>query len=189
MLFVDGENLTLRGQEYGAKRGVEPQPGSYFMKDVFVWLPDREPQRLQNYLPWYLGNYPLVRAYYYTSLVGDDDKLQSVRHQLRQLGFDPQVFKKTAGQKSKGVDITLTKDMLSHAFLNHYDAAVLIAGDADYVPLVDEIKRRGKNIYIAFFAGTGLGLSPELRLRADGFHALEADFEATWRAWLQTHRQ
>jgi uncharacterized LabA/DUF88 family protein len=118
--------------------------------------------------------------------VGDDDKLQGVRLQLRHLGFDPQVFKKTSRQtKSKGVDITLTIDMLSHAFLDNYEAAVLIAGDADYVPLVDEIKRRGKNIYIAFFEGAGSGLSADLRLRADGFHALNDEFAATWRRWLE----
>src|SRR5207249_1613714 len=89
---------------------------------------------------------------------------------LRSLRFDPQVFKRLSGtQKSKGVDIALTKDMLSHAFLGNYQNAVLIAGDADYIPLVEEVKRRGKRVFLAFFLGEGLGLSEDLKLAADFF--------------------
>ena len=40
--------------------------------------------------------------------------------------------------KAKGVDIALTTDMLSNAFLGNYDVAVLVAGDGDYVPLVEQ---------------------------------------------------
>ena len=43
--------------------------------------------------------------------------------------------------RAKGVDIALTKDLLSHAFLDNYDAVVLVAGDGDYVPVVEELKR------------------------------------------------
>jgi len=46
--------------------------------------------------------------------------------------------------------------MLSHAFLNNYDVATLIAGDADYVPLVEEVKRLGKVVYVLFFVSNGL---------------------------------
>jgi len=31
--------------------------------------------------------------------------------------------------------------MLSHAFLDHYEVACLVTGDADYIPLVEEVKR------------------------------------------------
>ena len=86
------------------------------------------------------------------------------------MGFDPQVFKKNARTtKSKGVDVTLTKDVLSHAFLNNYDQAVLIAGDGDFVPLLEEVKRVGRNIYVAFF-GEEHGLARELRLAADRYY-------------------
>ena len=34
-------------------------------------------------------------------------------------------------RRSKGVDIILTKDMLSHAFPGNFDAALLVAGDGD----------------------------------------------------------
>src|SRR5262249_28661329 len=97
------------------------------------------------------------------------------------LSFDPQVFKKEAqSQRSKGVDITLTKDMLSHAFLGNYSQALLVAGDADYVSLVQEVKRMGKNVFVAFFSEPRFGLSEELRLTADNFCPTELWFREFW---------
>lgn len=69
--------------------------------------------------------------------------------------------------------------MLSHAFLGNYDAAVLVAGDADYVPLVEEVKRLGKLVHVAFFGSQGL--SPELRRSADQFCEIAGDFAAAWK--------
>jgi uncharacterized LabA/DUF88 family protein len=73
--------------------------------------------------------------------------------------------------KAKAVDIMLTKDLLSNAFLDNYDIAVLVAGDGDYVPVVNEIKRQGKIVLILFFRD--FGLNPKLRLAADAFISLE----------------
>ncbi len=67
----------------------------------------------------------------------------SVREKLWALGFDPKVFKKASkSDKTKALDIALCTDILSHAFLDNYDVALLIAGDQDYVPLVDELPTR-----------------------------------------------
>jgi uncharacterized LabA/DUF88 family protein len=122
-----------------------------------------------------------IRAYYYTSLTGDDPQVLSVRRALRSLGFHPEVFKKVRAQeKAKGVDIALAKDFLSHAFLNNYDVAVLAAGDGDYVPLITEVKRLGKIVYVAFFRD--YGLSTELHLAADMFFEMEHFFLKRWRA-------
>jgi hypothetical protein len=183
MMFVDGENLTLRGQAYANDRGIPIGEGrGAYMKDVFLWMPSANPRS-------YFGPHaatPMqpaaVRAYYYTSLVGDDPRQVSVREALRALGFDPQVFKKDKGQaKSKGVDITLTKDILSHGFQNNYDVAVLVAGDADYVPLVREVKRIGKVVITMFFSDAENGLSQQLRLESDQFVGIEQDFTHRWR--------
>lgn len=56
------------------------------------------------------------------------------------------------GFRQKGVDILLAIDMLSKAHLNHYDVALLLAGDDDYVDLVRAVKDGGgKRVYGAFF--------------------------------------
>lgn len=182
MLFVDGENLTIRGQKVAADNTLTLKEGPYFKKDCLIWLPNvnaiqaviASPNQLQ---------YCALRAYYYTSLVGDEPTIDSSRKQLRELGFDPQVFKRDSEQKkAKGVDIALTKDMLSHAFRNNYEAAVLVAGDGDYVPLVEEVKRLGKLVYVLFFADQGL--HPKLQMAADLFYNLAPSFVANWESYV-----
>lgn len=142
-----------------------------------MWLPGRRP--LDLLVHGHL-QYTGLRALYYTSIAGADPLLTEVKKSLWQLGFNPHVFKKNSqSKKTKGVDITLTKDMLSHAFHGNYEAAVLIAGDADYVPLVEEIKRLGKLVYLAFVGSQGL--SPELRLSADSFTDITEQFASAWK--------
>jgi uncharacterized LabA/DUF88 family protein len=183
MLFVDGENLTIRAQKLASDKGVSLQDGAEYRKNIFVWIPGVKathaltntadsPMKVQDHA---------VRAYYYTSLTGDEPQMLSVKQALRSLGFHPEVFKKSRAQeKAKGVDITLAKDFLSHAFLNNYDVAVLVAGDGDYVPLITEVKRFGKVVYVVFFRDCGL--STELHLAADMFFEMEHFFLTRWRA-------
>ena len=122
-----------------------------------------------------------IRAHYYTSAVGDENKLEELRQHLWEIGFHGEVFKKEKQQqKSKGVDITLARDFLSNAYMNNYDAAVLIAGDADYLPIVNEVKRMGKLVYIIFFHGEGSGLSRKLHISSDQFFNISDSFEDAW---------
>lgn len=183
MAFIDGENLTIRAQNVAAKSGVQLIEGRDYKKDCFVWLPGVHATGRIASAPIQLQTYAL-RAYYYTSLVGDTPLLDDIAQSLWQLGFNPQVFKRDADQrKAKGVDIALTKDMLSHAFLGHYEVAVLVAGDGDYVPLVEQVKRFGKLVYIWFFEAEGL--SPKLKLASDWYRDLTPHFIANWKAAIE----
>jgi uncharacterized LabA/DUF88 family protein len=183
MLFVDGENLTIRAQKFASDNAVSLQEGAEYRKDIFVWFPGLKatpaltnthdsPIKVQDHA---------IRAYYYTSLTGDDLQILSVKQALRSLGFHPEVFKKVRREeKAKGVDIALAKDFLSHAFLDNYDVAVLVAGDGDYVPLITEVKRLGKVVYVTFFRD--YGLSTELHLAADMFFEMKHFFLKRWQA-------
>jgi uncharacterized LabA/DUF88 family protein len=184
MLFVDGENFAIRALEVAQRRGITLIEGDYYKKDVFAWFPEfpatlnftevpSTPIQLQTHA---------IRAHYYTSLIGDDLALGSVRKTLRARGFHPEVFKKTKGQlKAKGVDISLSKDFLSHAFFNNYEVAVLISGDGDYVPLINEVKRLGKIVYVFSFSNSGL--NPELELVSDRYFEMEPFFYDCWNAY------
>ena len=46
-------------------------------------------------------------------------------------------------RRQKGVDTLIAVDMLSGAFDRTFNVAILVAGDADFVPVVQEVKRRG----------------------------------------------
>src|SRR5262249_47136516 len=186
MAFVDGENLTIRGQEFAKTKTMNLIEGTHYLPGVFLWIPDVA-------ATWDMYNDKValetnaIRAYYYTSLVGDDQKLTATRDALWSLGFTPAVFKKTRQeQKAKGVDISLARDLLLHAVRDHYDIAVLIAGDGDYVPLVEEVKRLGKVVYIAFFAMNGLSL--ELSRASDSFFDISNVFETSWRKFEKGHQ-
>lgn len=190
MLFVDGENFTMRAQECAKKHGILLKKGQYYEPNIFAWIPYLVGRRsIVPHAPITIQN-SATRAYYYTSAVGDERKLQSVRQTLWELGFQAEVFKKDKqSTKSKGVDIALAKDFLSNAFLNNYDVAVLIAGDADYVPMVSEVKRLGKLVYVIFFHGDGSGLSMALHLASDMFFKIDDSFITDWKKYLAENQE
>lgn len=70
----------------------------------------------------------------------------------------------------KGVDIYIASDMLSLAFENGYDMAVMVSGDADFIEVIDKIQEKGKLVYLACFEE---GKSFELQRICDGFVCLD----------------
>src|SRR5918997_4001005 len=130
MLFVDGENFTCRAQQVAKSQNVSLPEGPFHLRDTFIWVPDvlgtRAVQTTEGL------SVPLqphaLRAHYYTSVVGDEEKIRGVKNDLFHIGFTPKVFKKSKTRGSKAVDIALATDMLSHGYRNNYDVAVLFAG-------------------------------------------------------------
>jgi uncharacterized LabA/DUF88 family protein len=156
MVFVDGENLAIR---YGELIGVnEPDEHVTFERNEFVWsLYCNIPGRVVD----------TVRRYYYTCVSGDAPKLKTTEMRLKDLGIQaPRVFAKIKGTRRKQVDIALATDMLTHAHRDNFDAAILVAGDQDYVPLVDAVKAEGKRVVVWFLES---GLSAELKQAADHY--------------------
>lgn len=179
MLFVDGENLTIRGQKFAEHEALRLDAGDFYEPGIFLWLPRSDPLTYMSATASAHLRRRAIRAHYYTSVAGDDDRLSEIRTRLWERGFQPEVFKKQAKEeKAKGVDIALTKDMLSHAFMDNFDVAVLIAGDGDYVPLVNAVQRLGKLVYVSFFSSEGL--NPQLRLASDTFFSMDDVFRSCW---------
>lgn len=59
---------------------------------------------------------------------------------------------KVSYQTEKGVDIQLASHMLSFAFDNQYDTAVLVTNDGDFAPVVAEVLRLNKKVENAEFS-------------------------------------
>ena len=180
-MFVDGENFCLRGQELAKSNNVPLAHGPLYKPDTFLWIPGQQALAIPNANHPYLAAFG-TRSYYYASVQGDVDKIEDVEDTLWGWGFTPRVFKKNKGEKAKGVDITLAKDMLSHAFLDHYEVVCLLAGDGDYVPLVEEVKRQGKRVICCFFKESGL--NPKLRRTCDEFIDMGPILIGKWRFYL-----
>ena len=64
----------------------------------------------------------------------------------------------------------MTVDILTHTFQNNIDIVYLLSGDGDYIPLINEVMRAGKQVYVAAFSS---GLSPKLKTVADKFTLLD----------------
>ncbi len=161
MVFVDGENLAIRyGKLLG---GVRPVSHVTYEPNVFVWS---ELLNMADHVTC-----EVVRCHYYTTVEGDEPKRRTIHERLQELSVQaPHVFHKPRSTSSKQVDVSLTVDMLNHAHRRNYDAAVLVAGDADYIPLVKSVIDSGRRVFLWFVSS---GLSPDLRRSVDHFYDLD----------------
>ena len=53
--------------------------------------------------------------------------------------------------EEKGVDICIAVDIVSLAYMNYYDTAILVSGDGDFVPAIKGAQDKGKKIITAYF--------------------------------------
>jgi uncharacterized LabA/DUF88 family protein len=199
MLFVDGENFTKRGQEVLKDAKVSPLAGTHWQKDVYLWVPFHtatDPfmghqawsmRRIDEpYSPPPPSAHAATRSYYYTSMPYENaGAVTHTRLALRELGFEPRMFPRRQG-KSKAVDLSLATDVLTLAGENRYEVAVIFAGDGDYVPVVEAVKRLGRHVVVGFFGGVGAGLNDELRIAADDFVDLTGPIIRNWKMLHET---
>ena len=177
LVLADGENLVTRYQSM-LKAGGERTEETVHIQDVFVWHPN-----FTECTPM-----DIIRVSFYTTQVGDDLKLDETRQEIASnryqnrpisrtgyRGMDnicPHVFKKEkTSQKTKSVDINIAIDALRHTYNNSMDILFLLAGDGDYIPLIQEVMRQGKRVFVGAFSD---GLNPALRFIPDRFYDLDA---------------
>lgn len=79
-----------------------------------------------------------------------------------------------APRRQKGVDTLLAVDMVVGAFTGLYRVGLLVAGDADFVPVVDEVRRRGAMVALV---GHPDSVADELRRVADRFIPIGKGFQ------------
>ena len=119
----------------------------------------------------------LVRAYYYTALV-DDQEYSSIRPLVDWLDYNgysvvtkpTKEFVDSSGRrKVKGnMDIELAVTAMEMA--NHIDHMVLFSGDGDFRSLVEAVQRRGVRVSVVSTMATQPSMvADELRRQADEF--------------------
>ena len=119
----------------------------------------------------------LVRAYYYTALI-EDQEYSSIRPLIDWLDYNgfkvvtkpaKEFTDSTGRRKIKGnMDIELTVDALELAeYVDHY---VIFSGDGDFRTLVEALQRRGRKVSIvSTMASQPPMISDDLRRQADNF--------------------
>ncbi len=73
-------------------------------------------------------------------------------------------------RRQKKVDGLIAVDMMVGAFTNLFQVAVLVAGDSDFVPVVNEVRRRGVMVVVAAVMES---LADELKRAADRVWSIE----------------
>jgi uncharacterized LabA/DUF88 family protein len=177
LVFIDGENLVFRYQAM-LSEGRTAKPAVVHISDVFLWHPDMTQFGFMN----------VSRVYFYTSVVGDDRVLEDTKEAIgtTTYGYEyedgkegtaeivPLIFKKPAkSYKSRQVDIQIAIDMMRFAHNPAIDLLCLFSGDGDYLPLIEELMRHGKEVVVGAFSS---GRAPQLKWFADEFIDLDEIF-------------
>ena len=167
MVFIDGTNyLSQIGRVLDIKFHAQKPPFPVFdlASDLIT--------RIQNSVSRdnTILQHPPIRRFWFGSYQGDEDYHIDLKEYLRARSFEPILFK-AKNKKEKGVDIALTREMLLNTFQQNFDIAIVIAGDEDYIELINDVKRFGIVVFGSFFKGQGL--SRELKLTYDYFSPMD----------------
>jgi uncharacterized LabA/DUF88 family protein len=146
MIFIDGGYLRSSLKEMFDTDQIDFKGLTYLITGLWSWGTVH-------------GEF--VRAYYYDAIVAprdeEFDEQNAYVDEIRNCeGYEVRLgrlVKSSGGYRQKGVGILMTLDMITKAFLNHYEIAYLLAGDDDFVDLVQSVKAlTGKRIYIVYFS-------------------------------------
>lgn len=139
MVFIDGSNLYhVLGQTCGRH-------------DLQF---DKFAEKLAN-------GRDLRRVYYYNirqeafedrSNATDQDKFLSSLYDTPHLEVKLGIWKQRgATMVEKGVDVMLAVDLVTRAYKDNYDTAIIVSGDADFYPALQAAKDVGKQVEVAAF--------------------------------------
>ena len=170
-LFIDGSNL------YAAARSLDF---------------DIDYRRL---LESFAAKGHLVRAFYYTALV-EDQEYSPIRPLVDWLDYNgytmvtkptKEFTDSTGRRKIKGnMDIELAIDVMEMA--EHLDHVVIFSGDGDFRCLVDAVQRKGLRVsVVSTVRSQPPMIADELRRQADNFIELADVRTNIWRAANQEH--
>ncbi len=132
IIFIDNSNIFQGFRKYNIKADYEK------LKEIIT-----KGRRLQDIFLYEGVVYPMSpekKKWY--------DDLSSHSGYVIKASFD-----KIAGNETieKKVDIQMAIDIISLAYENAYDTAVLVSGDGDFVPVVYKVKELGKNMELWAF--------------------------------------
>jgi len=157
MIFIDGSNLY------------------HSLKNHF----NRADLDMAKFTDKLLQKRQLIRIYYYNAMVGQKQEPEVFKQQqaffngvnavpYTELRLGRLVYSSgwpNVPPTEKGTDVQLAVDMVTHAYKDNYDVAILVAGDNDFTGAVQAAKDSGKHVEIALFGNPGT--SQQLREVAD----------------------
>jgi len=100
----------------------------------------------------------------------DDRTDQGIRNELKKLGCEVKTRPCSYIGKQKEIDNEMTCEILSHAYEDSYDIAIIVSGDRDFRPVIEKIQILGKKAEVAGFSDC---ISEALSKSSDALHILD----------------
>ena len=190
-VIVDGENLAIRYKamiegDYEAKNNI------IYVRDIFVWSPDL--------FQHHNTKKDILRISYFTCVTGDGVKLEDLNDKISKIKYsctvglvgmgggrygggtkpiinegtlNPRLFTKQKGMPSKKIDMAMFIDAFNYSILDNIDEIHIMTGDSDFIPVIQEIMRRGKKVTVSSFSS---GVNNEMKHIPDIYQCLDDFF-------------
>ena len=124
-----------------------------------------------------VGSRDLIGAYVFDATrkyPHENDTSVQVHNKLRENGFrviaPESMVMRDGTVVQKETDVSLACEMLEHALLNHFDVAIVVSGDRDFVPAMKKVQAAGKRVEVAAFEDT---YNEECKRTADVYYLLD----------------
>lgn len=153
MIFIDGSNIYRSCRELNFKISYE--------KFLSILRKDRN----------------VIRIYYYSGIKSKRQEEGKFFKMLKILGVEiktkllkkrkvtcPSCGKIAKTYVEKGIDASLSTDLLWHAFQKSYDIGIVVSADADYIPPIERVRDLGRQVELWAFKHT---LGRELKNKVD----------------------
>ena len=92
-------------------------------------------------------------AFVYDMLIPNDPVQARIHAELKRNGFKIVTPPGHCGNREKqvGVDVNMAIDISDRASTSHCDVIVIVSGDGDFTPVIDNVYRKGKKVEVAAF--------------------------------------
>ncbi len=159
MIFIDGSNIFRSCRQLNFKISYE--------KFLSILRKDRN----------------VIRAYYYSGIKSKSQEKGKFFKMLKGLGVEikTKLLKKrdvtcrSCGEITntfveKGIDASLSTDLLWHAFQRSYDTGIVVSADADFIPPIERVRDLGRRIELWAFKHA---LGKELKNKVDSVNNID----------------
>lgn len=163
-IFIDGQNFYRSLQRYDESlrvdydrlaawitQAVGGASGSFAGAYYYVGVSPGAPAMVEGFLKGLE-----LRPGYFVKREG----------RVRRTGRCPSCASDYEYTTEKRVDTRLVADLIHYAAISAFDAAVLVSGDADFVPAVEAVNALGRQVWVATWSAEEL--SSDLRVRCFG---------------------
>jgi len=162
--YIDNSNLFIEGCRVSAvKKGMAQSIHEAIDKRVVDHQWQLDYGKLYEFV---CGDDAVARLW------GSPPPGDSFWNMLDQKGFNPTVYERNAANKEKKVDVAIAARITKDAYTvinKEKDEIILVAGDSDYVPVIDDLRSEGYRVEVIFWGHA----ARELREASSKFTSLD----------------